>query len=867
MKPGDRIDRYLVEALLGEGGMGAVYRAHDDRLQRRVALKVVRSGALHDPQADSRMLKEARAAAALDHPNAINIFDVAPFEGGMYIAMEFIQGRSMRAFVGDPSVPLDERIRWLTEVARALGAAHRRGIIHRDIKPENVMIRDDGVVKVLDFGIARRTPTADSATGAALSTATGAGVMAGTPFYMAPEQLRCETLDGRTDQFAWGVTAFELLAGERPFGAGLDPMSAIAAILGAGPTPSLLGRPGIPSPVAEAVDRALRKEPRDRFSTMEEAADALAGAKSAGSGDAMAYAATAALQPSAIPSTSAAVAASASLPQIGSRAGRGRVVAIATILAVAAVISSIYFVTRNKLAGSPSAFASVSASATARTMLVSSDPRARHDFEVGEQAFRQGSTALAWRHFEAAQKADPGVALAHLRMALIDVQTSPTFAREHFQLAWQARDRMEGPDRALAEAAEPYLLRDDLAEWEKRLESACGRYPLDGVLRHYLAVARAQRGNLQGAREAIDDAVAVEPSLGLAWLRKGRLHFLAGDEKAAQDAYDRCVALAPSATDCLEQRAKIEARAGRCQEALRDVQALVNADPQADDGYYLRGVLLAGMGKPRETVLAALQQRWARIDDAQEKKEAELTDRIAYAEWIGDFDEAVRLGSEWASLVGNAPDVIEHAAPAATLCEVHLEEGRAKEAGRIAQAFLTRIDALSPVHTEQDLSFLFVESLYRAATIGKAEYERRREVWFRNPQLRWLHGHAIPARDEQEASAALAVLEDPSELPKSQVRGIETDAALGRVYVLAGKADEAMPYLEAATRTCSGLTDPIAQTQAYLYLGSARAARGDSHGACEAWSLVLQRWGSAKPASRTAQEARKRAKDAGCEKR
>lgn len=863
MKAGDRIDRYVVESLLGEGGMGAVYRAHDDRLQRRVALKVVRGGALHDPQADARMLKEARAAAALDHPNAISIFDVAPFEGGMYIAMELIEGRSLRSFVGDTDVTLQQRLRWLADVARALGAAHRRGIVHRDIKPENVMIRDDGVVKVLDFGIARRLPSADAATS---STATGAGVMAGTPLYMAPEQLRCETIDGRTDQFAWGVTAYELLAGQRPFGKGTDPMSAIAAILGAEPAPSLLGRPGIPAHVAEAIDRALSKNAADRLASMEAVADALEGVSPKGTRDTMAYAATAQLPASVLPTTGAAVVASAAQRSASPRSRTPLIVAAALLCTMAAV-SSVFLGTRPGAKVAVVASSSGPAVAKASPSPVSSDPRARHDFELGEQAFRQGSTALAYRHFEAAQKADPGLALAHLRMALIDVQTSPTFAREHFQSAWQAREKMDGADRALAEAAEPYVLRDDLAEWEKRLEAACSRYPVDGMLRHYLALARAQRGNLQGAQAAIEEAIAVEPSLGLAWLRKGRLLFVAGDEKAAQEAFDRCISLAASATDCLEQRAKIEARAGKCQEALGDVQSLVNADPQADDGYYFRAVLLAGMGRPRETVTAALQQRWSRIDDAQEKKEAELTDRIAYAQWAGAFDEAARLGNEWAALVGDAPDVIEHAAPAATLCELYLEAGRARDAGSVAQAFLNKADALSPVHREQDLSFVFVESLYRAGMIGKTEYERRREGWFRNPQLRWLHGYALPARDEREAREALAALKDPSEIPKSLVRGIDTDAALGRVHVLAGKAGEAMRYLEAATTTCSGRTDPIAHTQAFLYLGMARASQGDSRGACEAWQVVVDRWGAARPGSRTAQEARKRFKDAGCDKK
>jgi eukaryotic-like serine/threonine-protein kinase len=157
LKPGDTFERYTIDAAIGHGGMGVVYRAHDSRLDRRVALKVLGGGVDRGQgDGDARLLREARAAAALDHPNAVSIFDVGEHEGATYIVMELVSGRTLREVVGDASVPVATRVTWLADVARALAAAHRRGLVHRDIKPENVMVRDDGVVKVLDFGIARR---------------------------------------------------------------------------------------------------------------------------------------------------------------------------------------------------------------------------------------------------------------------------------------------------------------------------------------------------------------------------------------------------------------------------------------------------------------------------------------------------------------------------------------------------------------------------------------------------------------------------------------------------------------------------------------------------------------------------------------
>src|SRR5580700_2244428 len=159
LKPGDTFDRYTIEAPLGQGGMGCVYRAHDARLGRRVALKIIsddqRDGHA-GAEANARLLREARAAAALDHPNAVSIFDVGEYEGTPFIVMELVPGRTLRGAAGDAPVPAAKCIAELADVARALAAAHKRGLVHRDIKPENVMVREDGVVKVLDFGIARR---------------------------------------------------------------------------------------------------------------------------------------------------------------------------------------------------------------------------------------------------------------------------------------------------------------------------------------------------------------------------------------------------------------------------------------------------------------------------------------------------------------------------------------------------------------------------------------------------------------------------------------------------------------------------------------------------------------------------------------
>jgi eukaryotic-like serine/threonine-protein kinase len=278
LKPGETFERYTIDAAIGQGGMGCVYRAHDPRLDRRVAIKLISDGAAGD-DANARLLREARAAAALDHPNAVSIFDVGEHDGAPYIVMELVSGRTLREAIGDASVPLATRVAWLADVGRALAAAHKRGLVHRDIKPENVMVREDGMVKVLDFGIARRSASAVDPSApthaSALVTLTKEGVKVGTPMYMAPEQIRGDALDGRADQFAWGVVAYELFTGKLPWRGAGEPLAAVASILTDEPPPGSLTGAGLSPEIAVVVRRALSKRAGDRFATMDDLVRAL----------------------------------------------------------------------------------------------------------------------------------------------------------------------------------------------------------------------------------------------------------------------------------------------------------------------------------------------------------------------------------------------------------------------------------------------------------------------------------------------------------------------------------------------------------------------------------------------------------------
>jgi eukaryotic-like serine/threonine-protein kinase len=269
IQPGQTAGRFEILSHLGAGGMGEVYRARDPRLGRDVALKILPSHLLNDRERLVRFAQEARTASLLNHPNIVTIYEIGQVEGLPFIAMELIEGATLRAVIASGTLPVRRVLQIAAQLADGLAKAHAAGLVHRDLKPENVMVTKDGFVKVLDFGIAKLSaPDGVEAQGAAL---TQTGLVLGTPGYMSPEQAKGLPLDARSDQFSFGLLLYELLTGRRAFQRD-SPVQTMSAVIQEEPEPIETLAPKTPLPLRWIVERCLEKDPESRFASTQDLA-------------------------------------------------------------------------------------------------------------------------------------------------------------------------------------------------------------------------------------------------------------------------------------------------------------------------------------------------------------------------------------------------------------------------------------------------------------------------------------------------------------------------------------------------------------------------------------------------------------------
>jgi tetratricopeptide (TPR) repeat protein len=897
LEPGQAFGRYVVEELVGEGGMGQVYRARDTVLHRRVALKLLvdRHGdAAAWTEARARMVREARAAAALQHPNAVAIYDVGTEGDTPYIAMELVPGQSLRAYVGDAAVPWERKLRWLLDVAEALAAAHDEGLVHRDVKPENVVVRPDGRVKVLDFGIARRaaiSPTSATSGGEATSTLTGGGTVLGTPRYMPPEQIAGRALDGRADQFAWGVTAYELLSGANPWPEKTDALATAAAIL-TEPAPALMTvAPELPLSVTQAIDRTLAKRPEDRFASMLELVaaldpDAAPHVSSALSSNPLPmskpsgrvvdpFAETQARQ-----ETGKAVAADRGTTTRPRRRGRSWVLPAAGVAVALAAAAGLVVRTRSAVvATATTATPSASASAPRALTLLdlprpgSSSAEALTLYASALQALHDGSSSVATGRLLGAVAKDPSLGPAHIRYAVEAYFPASDEPRKHFNQAVALRAAMSPYDQALLDSVEPIFDRQppEWAEAARRTADATRRLPEDPEFFETLSWLLQQVGDFEGATRAADAALALDPSYAQALYQKAAAALTGSDWTTARQTADRCLAVSPQATSCIRERMFEEAWSGRCAEYGEDARRNIAINPEGWAGYASLAEASFVLGKPRETVREALEQDWKRLDG--DDRDWQVGNQVLTLAVLEGDAHGLQTGlAAMQKFAQSRSEALYHMIPAWMGVLSETEAGHLDRAANAADDYLGRLEAwtadqgIDLFSVSYDMRPFMRKALVRAGRISQAEYAQRRQEWLDGWRARvspavvrylWVYGYAMQVDTPEDAKEALEVLPAYMPLPEFSP-SLHATADIGHALLLGGRIDEAAQWLRASSRDCDAFENPYAWVHASLWLGQALEQKGDAAGACSAYGAVARMWSPFGKASTSAALARKR---------
>ncbi len=371
---GQTVSHYAFLEKLGAGGMGEIYKARDARLNRIVAVKVLTPGRTRDPERRRRFIQEAQAASALNHPNIITIHDILPEGDTQYMVMEYVSGKTLHAMIAGGRLPVPQVLQIATQMANALAAAHAAGIIHRDLKPANVMVTSSGLVKVLDFGLAKltdpsgRLQSGDSSQTQDPVTLTAApltveGSIMGTVNYMSPEQAEGMKVDARADIFSFGAVLYEMVTGQRAFD-GDSGIQTLSAVLRDDVKPIRQFAPETPAELTDLIVRCLRKNPADRWQSMTEVAAVLNRLRALSD-----IAPTPAPAASAIrgdlPASTASAVPTATAPKVGKKTGTKSVLLLAGTCAVlvALAIGGAWWQTHRQVPATPKAVAPLIASA------------------------------------------------------------------------------------------------------------------------------------------------------------------------------------------------------------------------------------------------------------------------------------------------------------------------------------------------------------------------------------------------------------------------------------------------------------------------------------------------------------------------
>jgi serine/threonine-protein kinase len=500
-------------------------------------------------------------------------------------------------------------------------------------------------------------------------------------------------------------------------------------------------------------------------------------------------------------------------------------------------------------------------------------------YRAGLQALHDANRDAAESSFLAASEADPGMGAAHLRYALLHfMHERASVAHAHFLTATGLRATLGPGDVALLDAFAPVFDQQppDWAATEQRLAAARARSPADTEVLYELAMVELQRNELREAILTADAALAIDPKFAGAMLVKEAALEHEGDTDGVAKAADRCLEASPEAAACVGLRIEALSPAGRCEEVERDARRLIAINPASPAGFYAQAQAGAALGWSPDGLLESFKAEWKHQGDAA--KWAEAFDRASLAALTGDGAALGRDLDALARVADEGRDAFEHMNAAWMRVEASTELGDTAGAAAAAESFLDKKNAWQedPGVDMQAIAFDVVPMMLRAeregGKVSEAELEQRRGQWLEkwrariHPTLKgylWVYGYAQTVRTPAEARAALAALPAFTPLPRYRPSFL-ADASIGRTYLLAGKADDAVPLLESVTSRCDPFEDPFVYVHASLWLGEALEATGDPAGACASYDRVRKAWSGLGPRSITLREARARASALRC---
>ncbi|WP_394841254.1 serine/threonine-protein kinase [Pendulispora brunnea] len=848
-------DRFRIEREAGIGGMGIVYRAVDESSGAVVALKVLRKT---DAASRRRFGHEVQALERLSHPAIVRYVAHGIVDDDQpYLAMEWVEGETLSGRLEGGPLSVASALSLALRVASALRAAHALGIIHRDIKPGNVLLPEGDLerAKVADFGLSRFL-------GAPHATTSGAAF--GTPGYAAPEQVRGGDIDGRADLFSLGCLLFRCLTNTEAF-AGAEVLTVIAKLVLEEPPRVKSIRNDVPDALDSLIARLLCKDAKGRPASADEVISALENLQKES------------------PEESSPIRKKIHLKKYW--------VATAAAMALAA---GAFLMGRR-----PAPVQAEKTKATLVTDLVASAtcrPDAALDYREGLQALREATPERAYKAFERAMGKDPACPEVLLRVLQTGRWMRPVAEqREHLHRVLVHREALSERDRVLLDSLAATIASEpaDFEAASRILNDGASRFPDDVELVHLAANAKVLLvktvQQIQPVLASARRAVELDPAYADAWMVLGWTYERTGQVGEEANAYAHCAQTSPTSVECLASRVVLLRRRGLCQEAESLTRQWIARDPNSDRSFRELSALVAAGGAPRESIEETMHMRWSHLPDAR-RDVIRLHDRAKLAAWTGDFREAIALGEELERRAADDAHIEAHLRGLRIRLDALLETGKADEAGRLAEDFLRRKIAwtnspLSGERTETGASYYEPNLLGIAVAHGRlptAEWRTMAGTWEHQAQttsslmkmnpfetwtLRW--GSAIGGTQDDAAKEAMKAMpafptDDPILPTLIAFHAGLLQAYEGRLRLAAGDASRAASLLDDAARSCQGTDQPFLNTRAHLWLGQAHEKLGHTREACEAYGVVMRRWGAATPASISAAEAAKRSRALGC---